>query len=262
MTTLFEAVQKVGRKLVAVRTGTVDSGNATTMVDAMRYEGVDFWNKGTFLNLSNLTWAHITNFVNGTGTFTHPTITANDADDKYMVIIPRYPLDSLIEGINAAIQECKIPKEDITSLDTITNTLEYALPTGVTRQTLRQVWVNTNTTAKPEWKLMRNWDVKFNDGGQESLILQSKVEAGKDIRLVYTGFPSALQETTDAISPYIPDDKWLPQAALNVVESRLHFKSGSKHEDRMIMRFENQVKEAKGVVIKLPQIRGKLVATW
>jgi len=264
MTTLFDAVQMLGRKLTAVRTGVVDSGDTVTAVDAMRYEGVDFWNKGTFLNLENAEWGHISDFVNGTGTITHDAITANSGDDKYMVILPRYPLDTLLDAINAALQECEIPDEDSTSLDTIGATTKYTLPTGITKQNLRQVWYATikDDTSDYGWKELRNWRTEYNDGGQETLILESDVTAGHDLRLVHTSFHDVLTLTTEEISPYVPQNKWLPIAALHAVESRFHFKSGSKYENAMIERYSRQADIGRAIVIALPELHSRLVAKW
>lgn len=66
--------------------GDVDSGSTTTIVDAelKRYPD-DYFTGGLATNLTNNEAREITDFVASSGTVTMPTMTANDAGDKYML---------------------------------------------------------------------------------------------------------------------------------------------------------------------------------
>ena len=266
MTTLFNAVLALSRKLTAVRSGTADAGGSTTtLVDADRYEEDEFWIDGTILNITNTEWARITDYDNTSGTFTYGTLTTAAEGDKYAAIVPKFPLDTLIESINAVLQEIKYPTEDYTSLDTATNTTEYTLPVGVNRRTLRQVLYQRNNSdaSDHDWKIMRNWYVRPKGiGNQEVLVLESAVDAGMDLNLIYTKNHPYLDDLTDEISEYIPLERWLAPAALHAVESRFNFSSGAKYEKDKIARLERESMEARKAIIPLPPFKGRLKAKW
>lgn len=266
MTTLFDAVLRVGRKLQGLRSGTADSGSTTTCVDANRFEVDDFWNKGTFLNITNSEWSRISDFVKSTGTITFEGITTVDADDKYGLIVPRYPLDAIIESINDVLQDIEYPLEDATSLDSIEDTTEYTLPVGITNQNLLQVWIQTNNTDSGDqgWKELMNWGVRPKAiGTQETLVIESEMEAGRDLKLVYASYHPYLDDATDEISPYIPLALIAPKACYNVMGSRANFASFNKWEKELANRFYNEgiIAEAKHPVW-MPPKTGRLIAKW
>jgi len=266
MTTLFEAVLRVGRKLQGLRSGTADSGSTTTCVDSNRFEVNDYWNQGTFLNITNTEWSRITDFAGDTGTFTFEEITAVDADDKYAAIVPRFPLDAIIEGINDVLQDIEYPLEDSTSLDSSEDTTEYTLPAGITNQNLLQVWVQTNNTDDGDqgWKELMNWFVRPQSiGTQEILVIESDMEAGRDLKLVYAAYHPYLDSPDDEISPYIPLALIAPKACYNVMGGRANFASFNKWEQDLASRFYNEaiMAEAKHPVW-MPAKSGRLITKW
>lgn len=266
MTTLFDAVLALGRKLQGLRSGTADSGSATTCVDSDRFEVNDFWNKGTFLNITNSEWSRISGFVASTGTFTFAAITATDTNDRYAAIVPRYPLDALIEAINAVLQEIEYPDEDSTSLDTIDNTTEYTLPVGITKQNLAQVWYrkDQDDASDKEWFELTNWYVLPQSiGTQDVLVIESGIDGGHDLKLRYMKYHAYLDDSSDEISPHIPLARILPGAAYNVIGGRANFASFNKWEQDLAQRFYNEsiMAEAKHLIPKL-SFRGRLITKW
>ena len=264
--TLLEAVQRLARKLVVLRSGTADAGgNTTTLVDADRFENDDDWNDAIIINVTNGELGRVTDFVGSSGTFTTTTMTAHAENDKYVVILPSYPKDVLFEAINGAIQELKIPTEDSTSLDTIASVTEYDLPAGINKRTLRQVYVRRDTSGNVDydWQLLHNWYPRPKGiGNQEVIVFGKAMDAGLDLRFVYTINHPILDDLADTISEYIPLEKWLPQAAVNAIESRSLFASMSKQEERRLARFERDTEKARGVIIPLPPVTGRIKAKW
>lgn len=272
MTTLFDGVLALARKLSAVRTGTVDSGSTTTIVDALRSEVETFWKNGTALVIQDTggvapqgEWGRISAFVHSTGTATIDALTAAvAAGDKYAFIVPRYPLHALIDAFNAELTGVKYPEVD-TSLTTLAATTEYTLPSGVFKHNLRQVWVQTNDdSVDNQWFRLRNWMVQVaTTGSAHKLILLSPVDDGYTLKLVYVKYHGDLIDATDEINDLIPLERLLPGAAIHAIMNRLHFASGGDHEKTQLARFERQEIMAKVEhVVMLPEKDGRLKAQW
>ena len=266
MATLLDAVLQLGRKLQILRSGTADSGSTTTCVDGSRFENDDTWNKGTFINITNSEWSRISDFAGDTGTFTFDAITAVDADDRYAALLPKYPLDILVESINTALQELEYPREDTTSLDTVDSQTIYTLPAGITEQNLFQVWVQQDNDSATDdmWKELRNWEIRPQAiGSQHKLVINSEIDGGYDLRLVYTSYHPYLDDPTDVISENIPLARILPGAAYNAVSGMMNFQSSTKREQEIATRLyhESVLARAEHFIPK-PRMGGKAIAKW
>lgn len=270
--TLFDAVLAVARKLSSIRSGTVDSGTTTTIVDTIRAEVEDFWKNGTALITKDTggvapesEWSRISAFAKATGTVTMDALTAAvAAGDKYALVVPRYPLHALIDAFNAELTGTQFPEVD-TSLTTITSVTEYTLPSGVFKHNLRQVWVQTNDdSADNQWFKLRNWSVQVaTTGSAHKLIILSAVDDGYTIKLVYVKYHDALIDPTDEINDLIPLELLLPGACIQAITNRSHFASGGDHEKIQLERLEREEIRAKvDHLIILPQQDGRLVARW
>ena len=272
MATLFDGVLALARKLSATRTGTVDSGSTTTIVDTVRFEVEDFWKNGTVLVTKDTIglapegeWSRVSAFVKATGTVTFDAITeAVAAGDKYALVVPRYPLHALIDAFNAELTGTKYPEVD-TSLSTLANTTEYTLPSGIFRHNLRQVWVQTeDVSADNQWFRLRNWLVETaTTGSAHKLILLSPVDSGYKLKLVYVKYHDALVDASDEVNDLIPLERLLPSAAIHAILNRGHFASGGDHEKDQLRRFDQQELRAKiDHLVLLPEKDGRLKAKW
>lgn len=213
--TLFDVVRKIGETLSGTRTGLATGGSTTTVVDTRRSEPDDAFNKGTALIIPNSQWSVISDWALSSKTATlYDTLTAISAGNRYMFILPRYPLDQIIDKVNTVLTRTRVAAVDTTSLDMTADQTEYTLPTGVTRSNLRQVWVATNNdTNKNEWMRAANWHVEQN-GTTHTLIFETRIDRSLDndlngygIKLVSTPYHSQVTDADDTIDDSIHLDR-------------------------------------------------------
>jgi hypothetical protein len=242
--TLFDAIRELGRILGSSRTGLATGGTTTTIADTRRTEADDVFNDGTALVLTAGGAApekearRISDWAQSGGVATVDTAfsAAPEAGDRYMYILPKYPLDWMIDKINSVLTKERIVAIDDTSLDIVAEQTEYALPTGYDRSNLRQVWVETNDDAnKPEWMRMMNWHVEYN-GSTHLLILDTRIETsidnrlnGNDIKLIATPYHGNIYAMTDEIDDLIHLDRLIWPALEEILVDELDRNTGDKY---------------------------------
>lgn len=254
--TLFDVVRKLGELVGGSRTGKATDGSTTTVVDTRRTEADDVFNQGTALIITNSEWSVISDWDNSTKTATlYDTLTAVVATNRYMFILPKYPLDTIIDAINQVLTRQRVSKTDITSLDMTAEQMEYTLPTGCDRSNLRQVWIATNNDSnKNEWMRCINWRVEFDGTSTHTLIFETRTERSIDnqlngyaIKLVYTPYHAQVTDADDDIDPLIHLDRLIYPALELLLMSDMADNKGEKwlaNRLNWVIDMKEQVKSA------------------
>lgn len=222
--TLFDVVKKIGEMAGGSRSGKATGGTTSTIVDTRRAEVNDTFNQGTALIYETTDglapqkeWATITDWaLSGTVATVSPVFSATiTANDKYMFILPKYPLDKIIDKINQVLTGERISIIDIDSLEVVADQNEYSLPAGCDRSNLRQVYVATSDdTNKREWMPCMEWNVEFDatDGGTGHVLTLRAADVdsvfdGMPIKLVYTPYHANVYDPSDEIDDLIHLDR-------------------------------------------------------
>jgi len=145
MTTLFDATLRTAQKLNSVYKGTATGGSTTTLVDTgifdppgdTWYPGGTIWfQSGNNDGVSKV----VTDWDQSTKTFTFGTAAAVVAGVTYSVADKTFPRHVLIQAVNAALYDMRLPKVyENASFVTVANQQAYTLPTGV--DDLKQVFI-------------------------------------------------------------------------------------------------------------------------
>jgi hypothetical protein len=272
-TTLSNLTYQVASALGILTEGTATGGSTTTIVDTNTLnKDNNYWQGGTAWVLYDAAGAHaspegkysvITASVSSTYTVAFSSVTdAVGAGDRYAVSKKRYPLGTLIEKINEALRGIGIIEmTDTTSLDTSSDTLEYSLPVGANYD-LRQVWVqgDDNNSSADSWSLLEGWySEKSATGSGNILTLPLTLDAGYDIKLVYTGPHPELHAYTDKMDDSIYPQLLVYKAAINCLLWRKQ-KVGDDDGEiaAQLNKFEDElIKMRSTTPVKLPSRSGK-----
>lgn len=274
MTTLFNATLKLAEHLMVIRNSVVDSGNTTTIVDALRDEVDSAFSDGSVwltYDAGGLKaapegeFSRVTAFDNATSTITHEGFTsAVGAGDRYAVSNGRYPLDVLISAINRELVKYKSLRYDSTSLDVVQAQTEYTLPAGITKSDLINVYVETikSDDNDHQWTEVR-FDVHESTiGGQHTLILESEgLGVGYDLMLEYYEWHPRLAVATDEIDEHIPTALWLDAAAANCEVARMRqYDAGSDMDMEMLKYYRAESEKAeRRYPIRYKQSKGRVM---
>lgn len=121
------------------------------------------------------------------------------AGDKFAITRPGITKAELYNALNDSLRrQGSIPQEDV-SLTTISNTLEYTLPTAAVPD-LRQVWVAMSTSDPYQWTLMYSWHVDTQSG---KLIFDSQPPTPRKLKLIYQAPHASLTTPTGVLSPLL-----------------------------------------------------------
>jgi hypothetical protein len=214
----FDYLLDTLRLLGGLRTGLATAaGTTTSLADTVRRNEIaDYWNGGTIWIITDAggagaapehEFSPISDF--GSGVFTFAALTAAVASgDRYAVSPAHYPCDVLIDCVNLAMKQYRVPKSDITSLDVVAGQTEYALPAAVRMGWLKEVYIETVVDANDHrWQQVGEW-WSVDDGANETLILPSDLledYAGRNLRLdyeeVHTDLTSAGAEVESWLEP-------------------------------------------------------------
>jgi hypothetical protein len=163
----------------------------------------DWYNNGTIFFTSGVVTTgnlgltrRITDFDNGTGTFTFAAITARTvALDTYSVMTKAWPYYALRQAVNKALTEIgDVDKQDITTT-AVTDQLSYTLPTGIFN--IKKVELATSLTDPLNYIDLSHWHevngtIQFDAGHAPSVDTYI-------LRLTYNVPPSEITADTTAI---------------------------------------------------------------
>lgn len=245
MTTLFDAMLNLARRVRSVNTGSATSaGTTATLRDSNRDESGDTFNGHTLFVLSGSnanSTRRISDFVSSSGTITVDTVwsAATASGDRYL--ISQAVREDLVQAINAALSEVGDVTNVDTSLTVVTNQTEYTLASGV--QNVVRVEVANGPTADCDYTAIRNWreingKLYFTNG--------LDFNNGYAIRVFYNGVHDGVDADADTISDAIPIGLLSPLAAYHY-QWQQFANSGnfSQKEDMLLAKLQNDVTNAR-----------------
>ncbi len=192
--TLFDVLARTARYLEALQEGLSNAlGTTLTLVDTrLDYYGwdTDDFRGGTLFLFSGAdakkTRICSAYAVGGTITVDEAASGAIASGVSYGIMSKRYPRGLLVSKINQALTDLgDVPIED-TSLTTLSNTKEYALPSSDLAHDLRQGWLARSTVAPWDWEPYLNVRLGWgNDpAAPPSLIFGAQPPVGYKIKVV------------------------------------------------------------------------------
>lgn len=229
MTTLYDVpatlatlTYMVAGELKTLREGTVTTASISAPVDTLRAEASNYWRYGPFwvLNANNGSapqgeYQNIASFGGGTMTLAGNMSATIPVGARYAIGRARYPLDIIVEQVNAAYQELgHIPQTDV-SLVTLVNTTQYTIPQAA-REVLLQVWVQSQIV----YPAVKGYiEIPHGAWRQElnTLYMPQLSAYPYIIKLVYAAAPSLLVAYSDTISDYVHAARIVYKAAANVL---------------------------------------------
>jgi len=245
MTTLFNAMLNLARRVRSVNTGSATSaGTIATLRDSNRDESGDAFNGHTLFVLSGSnanSTRRISDFVSSSGTITVDTVwsAATAAGDRYL--ISQAVREDLVQAINAALSEVGDVTQVDTSLTVVANQAEYTLASGV--QNVVRVEVADSTTADYDYTAVRNWR-EING----KLYFSNALDfgTGNTIRVFYNAIHDGVDADADTIEEAIPT-ALLSTIAAYYYQWQQFTNAGnfSQKEDMLLARMQNDVANAR-----------------
>lgn len=224
--TLFDLTYELAQNLGVLTEGKATGGSTTTIADTVeRTEANDFWNAGSAWITYDAGGAGaapqgefsvITDFANTGGVVTlRETLSAAvAANNRYAVAGQRYPLQLLIQMINAVLRTIPIQKDDITTITIAADQTEYSLPADV--WDLKEVWLQTNDdTDDTQPTKLYDWRVhKSATGTANKLLLGRQFSTGDILKLTYLADHQTLRIATDKLDDSINSNLVVYNAAV------------------------------------------------
>lgn len=211
MTTLFDLMISTLRLLGGLRSGLATAGNTTSLTDtALRKEAADYWNGGTVWLLDTTDgqapkgeFSLITDFASGVLTF-NALAAAVGAGDRYAVSVAHWPQDILMDAVNLAIAQYRVPRMD-TSLTVVADQTEYTLPAGVKHGRVKEVYVQGNVDADDNrWRKVGEWWT-WDTGSGQKITIPPGLTAGRTLRIdherVHEDFDDGDDELYEILEP-------------------------------------------------------------
>lgn len=241
---VFDVLVQAARALDALEEGVATAGSNATLTDPVLvtagWDEDDSFEGGTLF----ITQDHaligappmrqsrvVSAYVSASGQITVSPVfsAAVAANDRYGVTTSRYPRNMMVGKLNEFLQEMgDLPTEDITSLMSLSGTLEYGLPVAA-KKDLRQVWVAQSTAAPYNWKRLIHYRRGYSAGGAvESLIFPYYLDAGMKMKLIYMTTHPQVYADTDQVSDYVAVE-W---AAIEVAVRSARWRLDQPGEDR------------------------------
>jgi len=255
---LQDGYRKVGTLEIGLATGgsTATSTSTCTIVDSAQVgkKGIkdDVWKDCAMFVVRDAAGAgaapegevqRISAYDAATGTFTMtPAFSANVAvGDTYAYGTPEYPLRTMIELANSALQNLGyIALIDKTTLDTSSGKSEYAASVAWKRKPTR-VDVRGNSDSDDNmWIESRDWDFEPSGPGSAGLIIFGRIpESGMDIRVWYEDVHPTMTAYSSIVSESIDPEL----AALALAEKALGWQnSRNRGAEPFMIQLWNDVK--------------------
>ena len=210
MTDMFDLMVGTLKLLGGLRSGTASAGTNATLTDTLlRLEDADYWNGGTIWITEaagaapEKEFSMITDFAAGVFTFNILTA-AVAATDKYACSDAHFPFDQIMDAVNLAISQYRVPRSD-TNLITVASTTQYTLPAAVQHGRLKEVYVATTTKAENKlYRKVGEWWTKEESNLQQLIVpegLTASMTLRLDYELVHTDFDSGDDELYEFLEP-------------------------------------------------------------
>lgn len=246
MTTLYDALLNLARRVRSVNTGVATGGTTTTLIDTVnRVEEDETFNGQTLFMLdgNNANTTHqIINFDNATSTITFsPAVTNAIADgDRYMVC--RVVREDLVQAVNAALTEIGNVTKIDESLTVVADQTEYTLPAGI----YNLVRVEVAASESADYAYKRNY--RWREINGKLHIPREFVETeGMKLRLYYNALHDNVDADADAIDAGIPLPLLTSVAAYNFQWQQYANKGNfDQKEDTFLSKVQNDMYAAQG----------------
>jgi hypothetical protein len=218
MTTLADITLMTAKLIANVVEGEADSGSMTTLVDASRDEGDDYFARGTiwFLDGDNDgVSALISAWDDAATEFTFGALSNTvSAGDRYAATGKFYPRQQMIQAVNKALNEMGLIVTEDMSL-ACDGSQRYTLPSGVNK--LLQVHVD-NGEDDEDFIPHYQWRVVGNE-----LVFDTDEEPSSNygnILLIYKAPHDELTADSDTVNRYIDDLHLAWSAAVELLRWR------------------------------------------
>ncbi len=224
--TLSDLTYLTALQLGVITEGTATGGSTSTIQDSVDRpeEDDDDWNGGTAWIRYDAggagaapqgEYAVISDFTSVGGVITiRGTFTVAVAvGDQYAIAKPRYSLQILIQCVNMALNRLgEILIWDSATITTADNQTEYTLPSMVTKESLKEVYIQINDDDSDDnrWRLIYNWRVKeptAGTGTAKTLILPEQYPSGYAIGLSYTSKHPPMRIYTDKLNESVSPER-------------------------------------------------------
>lgn len=219
---LQDLYSELGQLIVSAATG----GANTSVVDSDQAgaHGDDDWKHGALFVISaddaapQAEFERISAYDDSSGTFTlQNALTAAVASgDTFGFASDYYPLRTLVELCNASLRSLgDIALVDTTTLDTATNTTEYAAALAWKRRRPLMIDYQGNTGADGDkhWIRVYDWEMAPASPGATGLIIfNEELPSGRDLRIWYLDSHPRLSQYNDVVSETIAPELALAAA--------------------------------------------------
>ena len=202
---LQKAYARLGQANYSVATG----GDTATIVDSKQagLHGDNEWALGSAIVIRDSAgasaapeneYAYLTGYTDSTGTFTAATSAFSSscgAGDTFMFINDFYPLYTMIELANEAVQSFgTIPLID-TSITTAAAQTEYTYPVAAKRRPPLRVEYQgkTNDANDNRWIPIDNWRYDPATAGSTGILVIPQLGTGRTVRIWYEGVHPTLK---------------------------------------------------------------------
>lgn len=235
--TLFDLLLESYKGLGQVRTGIVDSGSTTTIVDAMQSSqynrGIrtDAYRDGGLFLIRDAAGASaapegefnpITAFASDTGTFTFDALSAEPAvGDTYGFTTTLFPFLDAIEHANSALRLIgDVEYVDTDTLTTDSTHSEYSVAAGWKRNIYRVDYQgNTSDSSDNQWIRVDDWEYIPGSAGSTGLLILPKLSDGVSLRVSYMGPHGRLSVHDDEIDESIDPEYAVQATTVKMLEA-------------------------------------------
>jgi hypothetical protein len=257
---LQKAYEKLGQANYSLATG----GSVATIVDSRQagLHGDDAWKEGaTFVTrdaagaLPENQFALVTGYTDSTGTFTSAAAaftTAPAATDTYMFVNDFYPLYTMIELANSALQSLgPIPLID-TSITSAASQTEYTLPVACKRQKPLRVDYQgkTGDANDNQWIAIDNWRYEPATAGTTAVLVLPQLVTGRTVRIWYMGVHPTLTTYSSVVVETIEPEL----ATALLVEKALEWQNSRLQggDDFLVQRWNDQKQQVLAARAQFP----------
>ena len=236
MTTLFQVLLDVARTCGVLVSGTATGGSTTTLIDTKRLEQDDYFNGGTLFFRSGTglinTTATVTDYAQSPGKFTFAAQTAVSSGVIYSA--SNQHRDTLVQAINLALIHMGPYTAINTDVTLVKNTLEYALPTGISNVVRVEAPIIFDTANQLlAYNKQYHWE---EDSGVLRLKYPISGEYDEPLRIYYNTYHSEVVDDDDEISPLFNRQRLMWSAAYFFEYERMQYTGNADQKETLLMQ--------------------------